>query len=178
METRGRDQSADPGPEWRAAQAAPSRGHSGAKAINPRGLGTESPSVAACLHGNFEAMNGVSIKWAMDRLAVDFTAAGRIVVLVASVIFACCASCAKHTGPATGIRVDIASADTPCGDSPHLLVATAIGGHKAKLDQEPEASILEVCRRLRGILSYRAEKVVYVNAEADVPWGDFMELVD
>jgi hypothetical protein len=31
MATRGRDQSADPGPEWRAAQAAPLSGHSGGK---------------------------------------------------------------------------------------------------------------------------------------------------
>ena len=35
MATRGRDQSADPGPEWRAAEAALPRSHSGGKAINP-----------------------------------------------------------------------------------------------------------------------------------------------
>src|ERR1700674_1513507 len=33
--TLGSDQSADPGPEWRAAQAAPPRSPSGGKAVNP-----------------------------------------------------------------------------------------------------------------------------------------------
>ena len=41
MATRGRDQSADPGPELRGRRgAAPHRRNSGGKAINPRGLGT------------------------------------------------------------------------------------------------------------------------------------------
>jgi hypothetical protein len=38
--TRGRDQSADPGPEWRAAQAASPRSHSGGKRKIPGAMGT------------------------------------------------------------------------------------------------------------------------------------------
>jgi hypothetical protein len=105
-------------------------------------------------------------------------ATGRIVILSISVLFLCCAACTTDKGPAKGILVDIASSSMPCGDSPRVLVATAIGGHKARLNQEPVAAIPEVCRRLREVLSYRGEKVVYVNAKAEVPWEDFMELVD
>ena len=105
-------------------------------------------------------------------------ATGRIVILSTSVLFLCCAACTRDTGPAKGIIIDVASSSAPCGDSPRTLVATAIGAHKARLNQEPVAAIPEVCRRLREVLSYRAEKVVYVNAEAEVPWEDFMELVD
>ena len=78
----------------------------------------------------------------------------------------------------TATVVDVASTSVPpCGDSGNI-VATAIKGHKAKLNAEPVAALPAVRRRLREVLSYRAEKLVYVRAESDVPWSEFIELVD
>jgi hypothetical protein len=42
----------------------------------------------------------------------------------------------------------------------------------------PAATIPEAAQRLREVMSTRAEKVVFVKAEADVSWGEFVELVD
>jgi hypothetical protein len=58
------------------------------------------------------------------------------------------------------------------------LVAIAIGRHRARLNVEPDWKISEVALRLREVLSYRAEKMVYVKAEMGVSWGEFLELVD
>ena len=107
-----------------------------------------------------------------------FVTIGKIATLSGALLILCCAACVRGKGPVKGVVVDLASSSEPCGDSPRTLVATAIGGHKARLNQQPDAAIPEVCRQLREVLRYRAEKVVYVNAEADVTWGEFMELVD
>jgi hypothetical protein len=88
-----------------------------------------------------------------------------------------CAGCVTEREPPKGFLVDVASSAAPCGDS-RPLVATAIGGHKARTNYEGDAAIPEACRLMREVLKTRAEKVVFVKAEADVTWGEFMELVD
>ena len=95
-----------------------------------------------------------------------------------SVLVLCCAACVVEQRSAQGILVDVAASSAPCGDPPHHLVATATGGHRARLNKEQDATIPEVCRRLREVLVYLVEKVVYVNADAGVSWGEFMELID
>jgi hypothetical protein len=89
-----------------------------------------------------------------------------------------CAGCVTKREPPEGFLVDVPSAAEPCGSYPLHLVATAIGGHKATLNSEGDAAIPEVRRLLREVLKTRAEKLVFVKAEADVTWGEFMELVD
>jgi biopolymer transport protein ExbD len=94
------------------------------------------------------------------------------------VLILCGGACIMEKDATQGIIVDLPSASAPCGDASRELVATAIGRHRARLNEEPDATIPEVCRRLQEVLVYRAEKVVYVNAAADVSWGEFMELID
>jgi hypothetical protein len=73
--------------------------------------------------------------------------------------------------------VDLATSGESCGDG-SLIVAAAIGGHRAKLNAEPDRTFSETVQRLREVMSYRAERIVYVRAETGVSWGEFMELVD
>ncbi len=88
-----------------------------------------------------------------------------------------CLGCVPERGPPKGFFIDVASSAAPCGESRNI-VATAVGEEKARLNAEGDAPIPEVCRKMREVLKHRAEKVVYVRAEADVTWGEFMVLVD
>jgi hypothetical protein len=63
-----------------------------------------------------------------------------------------------------------------CGDS-RDIIAVAIGGHRARLNIESDMPISELVGRLRRIMSYRVDKAVYVEAEPDASWGEFLELV-
>ena len=73
--------------------------------------------------------------------------------------------------------LDIAAAPEECGDS-RIEVAAAMGSHKAKLNAQEGLGMAEVAARLREALKYRADKLVYVKAEPEVSFADFIELVD
>ncbi len=88
-----------------------------------------------------------------------------------------CAACGENH-KTTGFLIDLPDATSPCGDGPRTVVAVALGGHRARLNKEPSADIPAVARRIREVLQYRAEKVVYVAAEHDASWGDFLEVVE
>jgi len=72
--------------------------------------------------------------------------------------------------------VDLAASAESCGDSSNI-VAVAVGRHRARLNAEPDVTFPEAVQGLREVMTYRAEKIVYVKAEADVSWGEFLELV-
>lgn len=93
------------------------------------------------------------------------------------VVILCIGACTGESKATKGLLVDVATSSAPCGDSRNVI-AVAMGGHRARLNIEPDASIPEVTQRLREIMSTRAEKVVFVKAQANVSWGDFLELVD
>jgi hypothetical protein len=100
-----------------------------------------------------------------------------LAVLSVPMLFICGAACNRENVASKGIMVDLATSPKSCGDGSHII-AVAIGGHRAKLNAEPDAAFPEVVQRLRKVMSYRAEKIVYVKAEAEVSWGEFLELVD
>jgi biopolymer transport protein ExbD len=79
--------------------------------------------------------------------------------------------------PSAGFMLDIATAPESCGDRRNI-VATAFGNHRVTLNVDPGFDIRELPSRLREILKYRAEKLVYVRAEPGVAFGEFVQLVD
>jgi len=85
--------------------------------------------------------------------------------------------CTRQHEASRGFRVDVATSPESCGDGRNI-VATALGGHRARLNSEPDRETALAAQRVRTVLSTRAEKLVYVKADADVTWGEFMELVD
>jgi hypothetical protein len=89
----------------------------------------------------------------------------------------CCAACSRENHAKRVFRVNVATSPESCGDGSNI-VAIALGGHRARLNAEPEASIVVAAQRLHEIMSYRAEKVVYVKAETHVSWGEFLELIE
>ena len=102
------------------------------------------------------------------------------VILVRSTVaalFMCSAACHYGSGAPKGFIVDLAASAEACGDSSHI-VARAIGGHRARLNAEPDVTFPEAAQRLREVMTYRAGKIVYVKADADISWGEFLELVD
>jgi hypothetical protein len=82
------------------------------------------------------------------------------------------------SGASKGFMVDLAASAESCLDDSRNIVAVAIGRHRAKLNAEPDATFPETVQRFREVVSVNAEKIVYVRAEAEVSWGEFMELVD
>jgi hypothetical protein len=98
-------------------------------------------------------------------------------LLSISVLILCCAACSHENVSTKGLMVDVATSPRTCGDG-REIIAVALRGHRARLNSEPDAAIREVARRLHEVMSYRAEKVLYVKAEADVSWGEFLEFVD
>jgi hypothetical protein len=88
-----------------------------------------------------------------------------------------CAACGANP-TATGFLIDLPNTSGPCGDGPRTVVAVALGAHRARLNEEPGADVPVVAQRLREVMKYRAEKVVYVTAEQDTSWGDFLEVVE
>jgi hypothetical protein len=99
--------------------------------------------------------------------------AAAVLSIMANVYSAAC-----NEGPKTrGFMIDIATAPESCGDGRNI-VAIAVGSRRARLNGEADVPITELVPRLHEVLSYRAEKLVYVAAEADVSWGEFLELLD
>jgi len=88
------------------------------------------------------------------------------------------AACSGSHKAAEGFMLGIATAPASCMDNVRIVIATATSSHRARLNTEPELPIAEVSPRLREVMRYRAERVVYVRADADVSWGEFVELVD
>lgn len=86
-------------------------------------------------------------------------------------------SCTPAIVPQRGIMIDIASSPERCGDG-REEVAVAIGHGSVKLNSEPAGSLSEVARTLGELMSLRAEKVIFVKAESDARWGEFVEMVD
>ncbi len=101
-------------------------------------------------------------------------------VIRASVAMLVLCSAACHYGSAVskGFIVDLAAVEvsTTCGDN--SVVAVAIGRHRAKLNAEPDVAFSEAIRGLHEVMTHRVERIVYVKAEPDVFWGEFLELVD
>lgn len=79
--------------------------------------------------------------------------------------------------PSAGFMIDIATAPQDCGDA-RYIIASAVGNHRVILDPDPSFDIRELPARLREVLKYRAEKLVYVRAEPGVAFGEFVQLVD
>jgi hypothetical protein len=97
--------------------------------------------------------------------------------MTVAALFICSAACQNGSGAPKGFIVDLATAGVSCGDG-RVIVAFAIGRHRVKLNAEPDVSFPEGVQRLREVMTHRAEKVVYVKAEADVSWEEFLELLD
>jgi hypothetical protein len=114
-------------------------------------------------------------------------ASTRIFVLLLS-LFLLCQSCVwnpKHP-PANGYVLDVAKVPAPdplaavhqlCGDA-RYIIATAAGNGRVRLNGEAELSLDDFVLRIREILSYRAEKLVYVSGGPQASWGDFISMVD
>lgn len=82
-------------------------------------------------------------------------------------------ACGKKRSSSVGFLVDVASAPTSCGDGRNI-VAIAMGNGKARLNSEPAVWLDQLVLRLREVLKYRAEKLVYVTAEPQTSWADFL----
>ena len=78
---------------------------------------------------------------------------------------------------AKGFLVDVATVRDNCEET-YSIVAKLIGHHRVKLNEEPDRGIVETVARLREVLKFRTEKLVYVKAVADFDFGEFIELVD
>jgi hypothetical protein len=74
--------------------------------------------------------------------------------------------------------LDIASARECGADDIRLIIATAIGSHRVRVGAEPGRTTSEFALRLREVMSVRAEKLIYLKADAGVSWEEFMELLD
>lgn len=93
------------------------------------------------------------------------------------VVILCCACCTVGHEPTKGFVVDVATSPASCGDGSQI-VATATGKRSARLNAGPDLAIAEIRHQVRVEMSYRAEKVVFVRANAGLSWGEFLELVD
>lgn len=91
----------------------------------------------------------------------------------------------KHP-PAYGYFLDVATVPAPqplapihmlCGDSRYIVAIAARNG-RVRLNAEADVSLDHLVLRLREILRYRAEKLVYVKGEPDASWADFVGMVD
>jgi hypothetical protein len=58
------------------------------------------------------------------------------------------------------------------------VIARALGSGRVKLNEERETSIEEAVSRIHEVMSYRAEKVIYVEAVTGASWAEFLEFVD
>jgi hypothetical protein len=63
-------------------------------------------------------------------------------LLPISVLLVCGASCQRGSVAPNGFMVDLATSGESCGDG-SLIVAAAIGGHRAKLNAEPDRTFSE-----------------------------------
>ncbi|MGA2133848.1 MAG: hypothetical protein ABSH50_16255 [Bryobacteraceae bacterium] len=97
--------------------------------------------------------------------------------LVGAAVVLCLAGCDQAHRTSSGFMLDLAKSPERCGDG-RYIVADAIGNHRVRLSSQPDVAISETGRRLREMQRYRAVKLVFVKAEAGVPWGEFVELVD
>ena len=88
-----------------------------------------------------------------------------------------CIGCSRKSVPETALILDIATAPKSCGDGRNV-VAIAVGSGTAKLNGEAAVPLDQLAARIREVQSYRAEKLLYVTAEAGVPWGDFVAMVE
>jgi hypothetical protein len=52
-----------------------------------------------------------------------------------------------------------------------------VGRGRARLNTEPPGSFAATVHRVRDVMRVRVERIVYVRAEDDVPWREFMVLV-
>ncbi len=102
----------------------------------------------------------------------------RAAEIVSISLILCCAACSRPPGNEKGFRVNVATSPQSCEDNNRDVVAVATGERRARLDSESDAPIAEITARLHEIMSYRAIKIVYVQANSEVPWGEFVELVD
>jgi hypothetical protein len=100
-----------------------------------------------------------------------------LAVLSMSVLSLCGAACNRENDGSKGFTVDLAVSPKYCGDGRNI-VAVVIGRRRARLNAEPDAAFPAVVQGLREVMSYRAEKVVYIKAEPEVQWGEVLELVD
>jgi hypothetical protein len=85
-------------------------------------------------------------------------------------------ACTASRSTALGFLVDVASAPTSCGDG-RDIVAIAMGNGRAMLNAETYESLDQLALRLHEVMSYRAEKLVYVAADPQTSWADFLGMV-
>ena len=76
-----------------------------------------------------------------------------------------------------GFVLDVAFSPNSCGDG-NNVVATVMGNHQARLNSAPPFNVSDARWTIRTRLSTRAEKLLYVRADPDVTFGEFIEFVD
>lgn len=105
---------------------------------------------------------------------------GRTASIVGTVILgAILTSCSNANRTPVGYLIDVAIAPEHCGDG-RWIVITATGNHRAIINGDPnrETPIAQTVSTVRETLRYRAEKIIYVDAEPTVPWSDFIDVLD
>jgi len=121
------------------------------------------------------------------RCLLKRVASTRIFALPLSLLLLCqpCERNGRHA-PARGYILDVATVPTDdppspfhqaCGDA-RYIIATVVGDGRARLNGEPAVSLDQFIRRVREVLRYRAEKLVYVTGESEASWSDFLRMVD
>ena len=96
---------------------------------------------------------------------------------IAAVLILFSAACGRVEKYSNGFMLDLAKAPHGCGDGRHIG-AVAMGNRRVWLNAGPDISVSEVGLKLREIMKTRTERIAFVEAEADVSWGEFAELVD
>jgi len=101
----------------------------------------------------------------------------RVRSFLLAILALCSGACHRDRYENRSVIVDVATLLEFCGDSRDIVVS-ATGKHRARLNGEYEGTIVEVTRKIHEIMLDRAEKVVFVKAEAGVSWGELLKLVD
>jgi hypothetical protein len=130
-------------------------------------------------------MTGTSMS---RRCLLKKIVSARTFAFLLSLLLLCqsCASWNRKHAFAGGYILDVAMVPPPdplaaihqlCGDA-RDIIATSSGKGRVRLNGEAEVSLDEFILRLRAILAYRAEKLVFVTGDSQASWGDFIAMVD
>jgi hypothetical protein len=98
---------------------------------------------------------------------------------VVIVVMVFLSSCVNTNRASRGYLIDLATAPERCGDG-RWIVVTATGKHRARINGDPnkETPIAQTVLTVQDALRFRAEKLIYVDSESGVLWGEFIEVLD
>ncbi|MBI4464778.1 MAG: biopolymer transporter ExbD [Acidobacteria bacterium] len=102
----------------------------------------------------------------------------RVAAALASMLLILTVAAIVTINKSTGFLIDIATAPESCPDDVRIVIVTLHNNHTVQLNCCTTLEMAALRPKVRELFKNRVERVLFVQADPDVPFQQFVDLID